>query len=60
MNRNLKQILRVIAKAKNNKNVEQWVNNVLNSAVINFNTNLTLTSNPKIPFVKCRALSMPQ
>lgn len=50
MQRNLRQILRVVGNSKHKRNVEKWVDSVLNSATVSYGRNTTLTSNSRIPF----------
>ncbi len=50
MQRNLRQILRVVGISKHKRNVEKWVDSVLSSATVTYGRNTTLTSNCRIPF----------
>lgn len=50
MQRNLRQILRVVGNSKHKRNVEKWVDSVLSSATVTYGRNTTLTSNCRIPF----------
>ncbi len=50
MQRTLRQILRVVGISKHKRNVEKWVDSVLNSATVSYGRNTTLTSNCRIPF----------